>query len=182
MRSYSTVSHLCTGTDPKPSDTDGLPYSSLLYGNGPGHTSPRSIPSNSSTGGLNAVHSAAVPRQWATHGGEDVPVYAQGPLARELFSGTVDQSYIPHAIAYIACLGPHKARCSSSENATRSTVGCTVTESPKSGTAGAGTGAGLVLASSVMSDDNSLVSLSPAPFRCFIISPLILLTLLYAIT
>lgn len=56
---------------------DGLPYSSLLYGNGPGYTSPRAIPSNTSEEERNAVHGAAVPRQWATHGGEDVPVYAQ---------------------------------------------------------------------------------------------------------
>lgn len=56
---------------------DGLPYSSLLYGNGPGYTSPRAIPSNNSEEEKNAVHGSAVPRQWATHGGEDVPVYAQ---------------------------------------------------------------------------------------------------------
>lgn len=68
---------ILTGTDPKPSDMDGLPYSSLLYGNGPGYTSPRAIPSNNSEEEKNAVHGSAVPRQWATHGGEDVPVYAQ---------------------------------------------------------------------------------------------------------
>lgn len=68
---------ILSGTDPKPSDMDGLPYSSLLYGNGPGYTSPRAIPSNNSEEEKNAVHGSAVPRQWATHGGEDVPVYAQ---------------------------------------------------------------------------------------------------------
>lgn len=35
-----------------------------------------------------------------------------GPMALQLFSGTVDQSYIPHAIAYAACIGPYTARCS----------------------------------------------------------------------
>lgn len=53
-----------------------------------------------------------MPRAWATHGGEDVPVFAIGPLAAALFSGSVDQSYIPHAIAYAACLGHHASRCS----------------------------------------------------------------------
>lgn len=53
-----------------------------------------------------------MPRAWATHGGEDVPVFAIGPLASALFSGSVDQSYIPHAIAYAACLAHHASRCS----------------------------------------------------------------------
>lgn len=53
-----------------------------------------------------------MPRAWATHGGEDVPVFAVGPLASVLFSGSVDQSYIPHAIAYAACLAHHASRCS----------------------------------------------------------------------
>ena len=102
-----------TGTDSKVSDIDGLPYSTLLYGNGPGYSSPRAVPSNATTTaeGRNAVHGSAVPRQWATHGGEDVPVFAQGPLATAIFSGTVDQSYIPHAMAYIGCIGEHSKRC-----------------------------------------------------------------------
>lgn len=96
------------GADTKLSDLDGLPYSTLLYGTGPGYTSPRGTPANVT---VNAVHGAAVGRQWATHGGEDVPVFAQGPLASRLFTGTMDQSFIPHAIAYIGCLGEHSKRC-----------------------------------------------------------------------
>ncbi|XP_054257074.1 alkaline phosphatase, tissue-nonspecific isozyme-like [Macrosteles quadrilineatus] len=158
------------GTDTKPSDMDGLPYSSLLYGNGPGYTSPRAIPSNTSEEERNAVHGAAVPRQWATHGGEDVPVYAQGPLARELFSGTVDQSYIPHAIAYIACLGHQKSRCSEVKNETKESTSCAVTEGPKSRS-------GLVLASSVMSDDNKVASKSAIHYCRVIISTLLVIIL-----
>ncbi|KAG8242953.1 hypothetical protein J6590_055676 [Homalodisca vitripennis] len=162
------------GVDPKPSDIDGLPYSSLLYGNGPGYVSPRSIPSNSSGKEKNAVHGSAVPRQWATHGGEDVPVYAQGPLATLLFSGTVDQSFIPHAIAYIACLGPQKARCAAFENTTQNVPGCVATEGPAS------QGAGQVLASSVISDDNSVASSAQtfSPRTVF----LILLVVKHAVT
>ncbi len=40
-----------------------------------------------------------------THGGEDVAIYARGPMGH-LFEGTVEQSYIPHAMAYAACIGP----------------------------------------------------------------------------
>lgn len=98
-----------SGVDSTVSDVDGLPYPTLLYGNGPGHHPRGSASTNSS--GRDSLHPSAVPRHWATHGGEDVPVYAQGPLATTLFSGTMDQSVIPHAIAYIGCLGEYSRRC-----------------------------------------------------------------------
>lgn len=66
------------------SDIDGLRYTTLLYGTGPGHSEPRALPLNTtlSIGALaDAVHASAVPRQWATHGGEDVPVYALGKVS-----------------------------------------------------------------------------------------------------
>lgn len=102
------------GTDTKLSDVDGLPYWTLLYGNGPGYTMPRAVPTNVSGSEKNAVHTSAVPRQWATHGGEDVPVMAQGPLDMALFSGTMDQTVVAHAIAYAACLPPYSYRCQNS--------------------------------------------------------------------
>ncbi|XP_018328253.1 alkaline phosphatase-like [Agrilus planipennis] len=113
--------HPILGPDNKMSDVDGQPYSLLLYGNGPGYSSPRIVPQNSSTPNENRdqMHSSAVPRQWATHGGEDVPVYSIGPLSTILFTGTFDQSYIPHAIAYSACLGEHTLRCRSVHNSTQ---------------------------------------------------------------
>ncbi|XP_023229074.1 alkaline phosphatase, tissue-nonspecific isozyme-like [Centruroides sculpturatus] len=45
-----------------------------------------------------------------THGGEDVPVYAHGPMSH-LFRGVFEQTYIPHAMAYAACIGPEKDNC-----------------------------------------------------------------------
>ncbi|XP_070161608.1 alkaline phosphatase isoform X2 [Polyergus mexicanus] len=97
------------GSDSKLSDIDGQPYTTLLYSNGPGYTQPRTILREA---GKDSIQTAGVPRAWATHGGEDVPVFAIGPLASTLFSGSVDQSYIPHAIAYAACLAHHASRCS----------------------------------------------------------------------
>ncbi|XP_046744633.1 alkaline phosphatase-like isoform X1 [Diprion similis] len=96
------------GSDSKVSDLDGKPYTTLLYSNGPGHTEPRSILREA---GKDSIQTAGVPRAWATHGGEDVPVFAIGPLATTLFSGSVDQSYIPHAISYAACFAHHASRC-----------------------------------------------------------------------
>lgn len=100
------------GMDTKVSDVDGKAYTTLLYGNGPGYTEPRTVPEGNTR---DIIQSAAVPRLWSTHGGEDVPVFASGPLVNILFSGTFDQSYIPHAIAYIACLGEYAKRCSTIE-------------------------------------------------------------------
>jgi len=105
-----------SGTDVKPSDVDQMPYTTLLYGNGPGfgrHPVSGRRDNISGTDPLdkNYVQQAAVPRQWSTHGGEDVPVYAQGPMAHA-FRGVIDQTFIPHAIAYSACVGAQKDRCS----------------------------------------------------------------------
>lgn len=63
------------------SDIDGLRYTTLLYGTGPGHSEPRALPLNATSSAAataDAVHASAVPRQWATHGGEDVPIWALG--------------------------------------------------------------------------------------------------------
>ena len=55
------------GTDGEPSDLDHKPYTTLLYGNGPGyaHTSPlgRMNISNYNTQDINFVQQAAVPKK-----------------------------------------------------------------------------------------------------------------------
>jgi hypothetical protein len=49
---------------------------------------------------------AAVVLGSETHGGEDVPIYSSGPMSF-LFTGTVEQSYVAHAMAYSACIGAY---------------------------------------------------------------------------
>lgn len=49
---------------------------------------------------------AAVPLESETHGGEDVAIYAKGPMAH-LFHGVKEQNYVAHAMAYAACLEPY---------------------------------------------------------------------------
>lgn len=77
----------------KTSDIDGLPYSTVLYGSGPGHGARIGDPSLGEPGSaemgqdMNRVHAAAAPRQWATHGAEDVPVYAIGKIVCHIFFG-----------------------------------------------------------------------------------------------
>ena len=54
----------------------------------------------------NYIQEAAVFLNYDTHGGEDVPIYSSGPMSF-LFTGTVEQSYIAHAMAYSACIGAY---------------------------------------------------------------------------
>jgi alkaline phosphatase len=100
------------GTDGKPTlASDGKPYTTLGYANGPsalfagiekGQTEPKPAGVRPD---LTAVDTAAtdylqpslVPLESETHGGEDVPIYAAGPMAH-LFSGVVDQQYIYHVM------------------------------------------------------------------------------------
>ncbi|XP_076036410.1 uncharacterized protein LOC143022195 [Oratosquilla oratoria] len=103
-----------TGFDKDVSDLDQKPYTTLLYGNGPGysHSTPtgRQDISGYNSKGINFVQQSAVPRKYETHGGEDVPVYATGPSSY-LFSGTVEQTYVAHAIAYASCMGDDSVHC-----------------------------------------------------------------------
>lgn len=52
------------------------------------------------------MQQAAVPLDAETHGGEDVAIYAKGPMAH-LFHGVKEQHYIAHVMAYAACLHPY---------------------------------------------------------------------------
>ncbi|XP_048521511.1 alkaline phosphatase [Dendroctonus ponderosae] len=150
--------HPILGPDSKVSDVDGQPYTTLLYGNGPGFATPRIVPMNTSSAmeDKNQVHGSAVPRQWGTHAGEDVPVYALGPLATTLFAGTFDQSYIPHAIAYSACLGEHRLRCQGLDNFVSTPPHNCTSNGEASGNSV--NGQPIAVASSVMADDSHRVS------------------------
>ncbi|MGH0144687.1 UNVERIFIED_CONTAM: hypothetical protein FKN15_036171 [Acipenser sinensis] len=98
-------------------------YTSLLYANGPGYrlaSGSRANPRNDSTlqfsNGMfsdnkDYMQQSAVPLTQETHAGEDVPVFARGPWSH-LFKGTNEDTFIAHAMAYAACLGPFATRCS----------------------------------------------------------------------
>ena len=53
---------------------------------------------------------AAVPLSMETHGGEDVAVFAKGPMAH-LLHGVHEQNYIPHVMAYASCIGQNRQHC-----------------------------------------------------------------------
>ncbi|XP_053604607.1 alkaline phosphatase-like isoform X1 [Plodia interpunctella] len=161
--------HPVLGADTVASDIDGLRYTTLLYGTGPGHSEPRALPLNSTASAADAVHASAVPRQWATHGAEDVPIYALGPMATILFTGVVEQSYIPHAIAYAACFAHHSRRCQDKSNFTQPPIKLPKCVSPEVSSISAAdetrsdgsSGRRIVVASSVMSDERAQRSSAP---------------------
>ncbi|KAL2096290.1 hypothetical protein ACEWY4_008438 [Coilia grayii] len=93
--------------------TDMLPYTTLMYGNGPGHkitNNKRPDIRRVNTKSKEYVQQAAAPLDSETHGGEDVCVFARGPMAH-LLQGVHEQSYLPHAMAYAACIGHDTRHC-----------------------------------------------------------------------
>ncbi|KAF7274531.1 hypothetical protein GWI33_012818 [Rhynchophorus ferrugineus] len=91
-------------------------------------------------------------------------------------SRTFDQSYIPHAIAYSACLGEHRLRCQGLDNYTLPPMQNCVSSEVSSVSAG---GQPVVIASSVMADDGTRVKSSGVTFG---IDMMILIACLIAVT
>jgi len=92
------------------SDIDDLPYTTLSYANGPGYKHPdengeRYDLTNDNLEHPDYTQMTGLPLLSETHGGDDVPIYSKGPFAH-IFTGVQHQSFIPHAIAYAACLQP----------------------------------------------------------------------------
>ncbi|XP_063297164.1 alkaline phosphatase-like [Pelobates fuscus] len=89
---------------------DGKPYTSVVYGNGPGFKITNGAREDISTVDIEADgyrQQAAIPLVSETHGGEDVAIMAKGPFAH-LFHGFHEQSYIAHVMAYAGCLEPYE--------------------------------------------------------------------------
>jgi hypothetical protein len=58
-----------------------------------------------------------------SHGAEDVPIYASGPMAH-LLTGVHEQAYISHALAYASCVGANKDHCKDTPTPTPVPVPC----------------------------------------------------------
>nr|XP_027195656.1 alkaline phosphatase-like [Dermatophagoides pteronyssinus] len=93
------------GIDDQTSDSDKLPYTTLMYTNGPGYRKFRENLSEINTTDRDFIQQSAIPKRWETHGGEDVPLYVTGPRS-EIFAGIMDQTFIPYGISYATCMGP----------------------------------------------------------------------------
>ncbi|NWS78818.1 PPBT protein, partial [Crotophaga sulcirostris] len=112
------------GLAPMQSDVDRKPFTSILYGNGPGYKIVAGERENVSAvdfAHANYQAQSAVPLRQETHGGEDVAVFARGPMAH-LLHGVHEQNYIPHAMAYAACIGSNRAHCNAAGRPAASSV------------------------------------------------------------
>lgn len=93
---------------------DNLPYTTLSYANGPGYKPPQKNARHNLVAdqmeSLNYTYPSLVPMSRETHGGEDVAVFAIGPWSH-LFTGNYEHNYLPHAMAYAACMGPGLSSC-----------------------------------------------------------------------
>ena len=61
--------------------------------------------------GINYQQDAGVYLDSETHAGEDVAVYAQGPMSH-LFHGTREGNYVAHVMMYASCIGEWYQTCS----------------------------------------------------------------------
>nr|XP_053654825.1 alkaline phosphatase, tissue-nonspecific isozyme-like [Cherax quadricarinatus] len=100
------------------SDVDGLPFTTLMYTNGPGYRGEvsglRPDPSKEDYRDPHYPGAATVPMIESNHAGEEVILYALGPHAH-LFTGIHENAFIPHALRYAACVGEGLHYCSSLE-------------------------------------------------------------------
>ncbi|XP_072047534.1 alkaline phosphatase-like isoform X1 [Amphiura filiformis] len=103
--------------------SDGLPYTTLSYANGPGgrtvadsfhETGKRPSLTGTDTERAGYVQDALVPLQEETHGGDDVAIFANGPMAHLIY-GTHEQNYIAHVVQYAACIGAYAEECDSDD-------------------------------------------------------------------
>ncbi|KAJ7993451.1 hypothetical protein DPEC_G00272570 [Dallia pectoralis] len=88
---------------------DKKPFTTLLYGNGPGFklaNGSRPSLTEAETAAIGYMQQSAVPLDSETHGSEDVAIFAKGPMAH-LFHGVQEQSYIAHVMAYAGCISPY---------------------------------------------------------------------------
>jgi len=104
-----------------PLGEDGGTFTVLSYGNGPGYMQYNGTGVGDYTmidrhpmekldkADIAYKQASAAPLSSETHGGDDVGIWAGGPMAH-LFHGVHEQSYIGHVMSYAACIGPQSKR------------------------------------------------------------------------
>ena len=61
-------------------------------------------------GAYDYMYQSAVPVASETHSGEDVPIFASGPMSH-LINGVQEQNYVAHVMQYAACVGDYANDC-----------------------------------------------------------------------
>ncbi|XP_068218849.1 alkaline phosphatase-like [Palaemon carinicauda] len=95
------------------SNVDYKLYTTLSYGNGPGfRLTPdgRYEPTLEDLDDIYFYYTSGIPKTSSTHDGTDVGIWVHGPFAH-LFTSVYEENYIPHALAYAACVGHGRTFC-----------------------------------------------------------------------
>ncbi|XP_064090180.1 alkaline phosphatase-like [Macrobrachium nipponense] len=95
------------------SNVDYKRYTTLSYGNGPGFQlvpDGRYEPTEEDLNDKYFSYPSGIPKESSTHDGTDVGIWAHGPFAH-LFTSVYEENYIPHALAYAACVGHGRTFC-----------------------------------------------------------------------
>ncbi|XP_072035051.1 alkaline phosphatase-like [Amphiura filiformis] len=117
---YTGIGNPIFGLNDKEVDDEGIPWSTLQYTGGPGGaierdtfraTDSRRDLTNVDTADPDFVQPALFLRPKSPHHGQDVPIYAIGPMAHMVHS-THEESYIAHVMRYAACIGDYENDCS----------------------------------------------------------------------
>ncbi|XP_041377435.1 alkaline phosphatase, tissue-nonspecific isozyme-like [Gigantopelta aegis] len=88
-------------------DNNNHTFTTLAYANGPGYSTQHNANLTNDVVENKTYHqSAGVPLSYETHGGEDVAIYARGPMSH-LFHGVHQQNYIAHVMAFASCVGEY---------------------------------------------------------------------------
>ncbi|XP_034110372.1 membrane-bound alkaline phosphatase-like [Drosophila albomicans] len=94
-------------------DVNGVKYSVLNYAVGPNNyldSEGNRIDLSDQIGGNDFVFPSYITQAQGTHSGDDVGIFASGPQSH-LFTGVMQQSTIPHLMAYAACIGSGPKVC-----------------------------------------------------------------------
>lgn len=62
------------------------------------------------SGNIDFKQQSLLPFNDETHGGEDVAIYARGPMSH-LLHGVVEEHYVAHMMGYASCVGENKDHC-----------------------------------------------------------------------
>ncbi|XP_076044983.1 alkaline phosphatase-like isoform X2 [Oratosquilla oratoria] len=103
------------------SETDKLPYTTLMFTNGHGYDYRYDAAQgkvvradvstvNTTAYGYTPLAAVPMPEGGETHGGEDVAAFAIGPMSH-LLHRTHEQNYLAHVVGMAACMGPHASTC-----------------------------------------------------------------------
>ncbi|EDW56744.1 GM15654 [Drosophila sechellia] len=108
------------GLNQHDTDINGVKYSVLNYAAGPNQYPDehgQRIPLDDILGPDDAISPSYIDKEIGVHSGEDVGIWASGPQSH-LFTGVMQQSTIPHLVAYASCVGSGKQVCESSRRKT----------------------------------------------------------------